>query len=256
MSMKLLPAAAPARHAWQPLAEPHGSLSGAVRGLVFDTGGVLYDATVWRRWLLKVLARLGLHTNYRTFYHIWDHDFLADVHCGRREYWEAFGSFLLSAGLSHGQIEELQVACRAQRRQWLATARPLPGVRSALARLRQCGVPMAVICDCELSEAAVHEQLGRLGLGGVFTAMVCSRKLGRVKPDAACYLAALEALGLAAHQTAFVGHDDDELAAAARLGMQVIAFNYDQVAEADVYLGHFDELVELVLSPRPLAAAG
>lgn len=256
MSMKLLQAAVPLRHPSQMPAEPHGSLAGAVQGLVFDTGGVLYDATVFRRWLLKVLARLGLHTNYRSFFHIWDHDFLADVHCGRREYWEAFGSFLLTAGLSRGQIEELQVACQAQRREWLATARPLPGVRSAIGRLRQCGVPMAVICDCELPAAAIREQLERLGLGAMFAVVVSSREIGRAKPDAACYLAALDGLGLTAHEAAFVGHDGEELAAAARLGMQAIGFNCDPEAEADVYLGRFDELVELVLSRTPLAVAG
>lgn len=31
-------------------------------GLLFDMGDVLYDATVWRRWLLQLLHKMGLHT--------------------------------------------------------------------------------------------------------------------------------------------------------------------------------------------------
>src|SRR3981081_3849051 len=56
-----------------------------VKGLVFDMDDVLYDATLWRRWLLQLLGRLGLKADYHTFYRTWDAEFLADVHRGRRE---------------------------------------------------------------------------------------------------------------------------------------------------------------------------
>jgi HAD superfamily hydrolase (TIGR01509 family) len=236
--------------------EPGGSLPGEVRGLVFDTGDVLYDATAWRRWLLKVLARLGLHTNYRSFFSIWDHDFLVDVYCGRREFWEAFRSFLLSAGLTRGQIEEVQVAGQAQLAEWQAGLRPFPGVRSTLGRLAKCGVPMAAICDSEHSRATVEELLCRVGLAGALGEVVCSRDLAHSKPEPACYEAALEGLKLAAGEAAFVGHDAAELTAAARLGMPTIAFNHDPEARADVYLARFDELVELIPSARQVTAIG
>lgn len=236
--------------------EPGGALPCEVRGLVFDTGDVLYDATAWRRWLLKVLARLGLHTNYRSFFSIWDHDYLADVHCGRREFWEAFRSFLLSAGLTRGQIEEVEVAGRAQLAEWQATSRPLPGVRSTLSRLAKFGVPMAAICDSEHSRVTIEETLRRVGLAGALSAIVCSRELAHCKPDPACYEAAMAGLKLTAGEAAFVGHDATELAAAARLGMPTIAFNYDPEAQADVFLARFDELVELILAARQVTAMG
>src|SRR5688572_21192831 len=65
-----------------------------VRGLVFDMGDVLYDATLWRRWLLQLLQRLGHLYSYREFYQVWDRDYLDLVHRGKREYREAFASFL------------------------------------------------------------------------------------------------------------------------------------------------------------------
>ena len=119
-------------------ARPEGSLPRPVCGLLFDAGDVLYDDTVWRRWLLQVLARLGLHTNYRSFYHVWKHDFLDDVHRGRREFCEAFQAFLLSVGLSRAQVDEVESACQAKRNQWEASARPLPGVKSTLTKLQAC----------------------------------------------------------------------------------------------------------------------
>jgi len=38
--------------------------------------------------------------------------------------------------------------------------------------------------------------------------------------------------------------------------MSTIAFNFEPVAEADVYLARFDQLVEVVLSREKFAAAG
>jgi len=227
-----------------------------VSGLLFDMGDVLYDTTIWRRWLLQMLARLGLHTNYRSFFCIWDRDFLDDVHRGRREFSEAFRAFLRSAGLSGGQIDEVEAACRARRSQWEETARLLPGVRATLTRLHAAGYVLGVLSDSEHPAALLREQLQRLGLGGLFTAVVSSIDLGRVKPDPICYSTALRAMGLDADDVAFVGHDTEELAGAARMGIRTIAFNFAPDARADVFLARFEELLDLVGVPPSQAAAG
>jgi HAD superfamily hydrolase (TIGR01509 family) len=228
---------------------PTPVLSRPVEGLLFDMGDVLYDATLWRRWLLKVLRQLGLYTTYRAFFHLWDHDFLADVHRGRRDFCEAFEAFLRSAGLSPAQIDEVEAACEARRNHWEATARLLPGVKRTLDRLHAAGIPMGVSTDSEHPAAALNRQLDRLNVGGHFGVVVSSIDLERTKPDPACYLAALDALGLGPEQTAFVGHDTDELAGAAGVGMATIAFNYDADAQADVFVSHFDEIFSLVVPP-------
>ncbi len=240
------PSAGPAR--------PRGSLPRPVSGLVFEMGDVLYDATHWRRWLLQVLGRLGLHANYRSFYYIWDHDFLNDVHRGRREFCEAFQAFLLSVGLSRAQIEEVEAACQARREQWEATARPLPGVKSTLNRLHAAGMPMAVLSDSEHPAAALGQRLEQLGLGGVFRGVISSIDLERTKPDPICYQTAVRLLGLPSDQTAFVGHDAEALAGAAGVGMPTIAFNYEPEAEADVFLNRFEQLLEVVRPPSSLGA--
>jgi HAD superfamily hydrolase (TIGR01509 family) len=222
-----------------------GVLPRPVEGLLFDMGDVLYDATLWRRWLLRVLSQLGVHTNYRSFFHIWDHDFLDDVYRGRREFCEAFQAFLRSVGLSPGQIDEVEAACQARRNEWEQNARPLPGVKSTLAKLHAAGVPMGVLSDSECPGAVLGERLERLGLGGVFNTVVSSLDLERIKPDPVCYRTALRAMGLSADQVGFVGHDTEELAGAARVGMATIAFNYDPDAKADVFIARFEDLFAL-----------
>lgn len=217
-----------------------------VQGLLFDMGDVLYDATGWRRWLLQLLARMGLHTHYRTLYHIWDDDFLADVHRGRREYQEAFQTFLLSVGLSRGQIDEVQAASLARKRDLEANARPLPGVRATVARLAADGAMLGVLCDSELDSDGVRAQLGRLGLGGYFSTVLSSIDLEYTKPSPVCYRAALGAMEMEAEDVVFVGHDGAELAGARAMGMETVAFNYEPGAVADHYLTRFEELLDVV----------
>ncbi len=236
---------------------PAGSLSRPIRGLLFDMGDVLHDATLWRRWLLQLLGRIGLQTTYRSFYHVWDRDFLADVHRGRREFGEAFSAFLLSAGLSPAQIDEVQAACQARRRQWEDTARTLPGVKPTLARLHAAGYVLGVLSDSEHSSAVLREQLDRFGIAGYFTAVVSSIDLGETKPQPIGYRTALERMNLLPEQAAFVGHDALELAGAARVGLSTVAFNFDPDAKADVFIARFDELLDVVSAAQPsLAAAG
>lgn len=217
-----------------------------VEGLLFDMGDVLYDATGWRRWLLQLLARMGLHTRYRSLFRIWDDEFLDDVHRGRREYGEAFQAFLLSIGLSRGQIDEVQAASLARKRELERHARPLPGVRGTIERLASRGVTLAVLSDSEQNADELGAQLRRLGLGGRFSAVLSSIDIEYTKPSPVCYRAALTAMDLAAEQVAFVGHDGAELAGARAVGLLTAAFNYDAGAKADHYLTRFDELLDLV----------
>lgn len=237
---------------------PHrpARLPGPIRGLLFEMGNVLYDDTVWRRWVLKLLSHLGLHTNYHCFFRIWDRDYLGEVHRGRRDFCEAFEAFLLSAGLSHGQINEVEAACRARRHQLEAGARPLPGVRTTLQRLRQSNLALGVLSNSEHPAAALRQRLLRLAVGKLFTTVVSSIDLQRTMPDPACYLTAARAMNLPTEHVAFVGHDTAELAGAMAVGMPAIAFNFDTDARADVYLARFEELLDVIATQPPLAAAG
>jgi HAD superfamily hydrolase (TIGR01509 family) len=235
------PAAAPSRSS-RPL---------AVEGLLFDMGDVLYDATLWRRWLLQLLARHGVHAHYRSLFTIWEIDFLEEVHRGHREYHEAFHAFLRSMGLSAGLVDEIEAASVARKRELEATTRPLPGVRSTLARLREMRLKLGVLSDSESAALALRAKLETLGLRQGFDAVLSSRDLGEIKPHPCGYRASLAALELPAARVAFVGHDAEELRGAAALGMPTIAFNYQGKVEADVHLERFDELLSVCLAAQP-----
>lgn len=227
-----------------------------IEGLLLDTCNVLYDATGWRRWLLQVLRRFGLHSHYRSLFYVWEKDYLHPVFRGQRDFCDALRTFLQALGLSRGQIEEVAAACQARRIRWEADTRLLPGVKSTLQRLSSTGFPLAVVSNSEYPSHLLRQRLERMGLQGLLTAVVSSRDLGRVKPDPICYQTALMALGLPAGAAAFVGDDADELAGAAQVGLQTIAFNPTCEPDSDISLTRFADLLDLVDFPISQNRAG
>jgi HAD superfamily hydrolase (TIGR01509 family) len=217
-----------------------------IRGLLFDMGDVLYDATLWRRWLLQVLARMDVHVAYRDFYRVWDRDYLPAVHCGQRDYHEAFCALLRSLGLARGVIDEIEAASQARRRELIATLRPLPGVRPTLCQLQAAGFLLGVLSDSESPAAELKQRLDQLGIGSCFAAVYSSFDLKQAKPAPLGYQTAAAAMRLPIEQVAFVGHDAEELAGAAAVGMPTIAFNYDPGVTADVLLERFEDLLQVV----------
>jgi putative hydrolase of the HAD superfamily len=223
--------------------------------ILFDMGDVLYDATLWRRWLWRLLGRLGVNQGYDALYTAWDDDYLDAVHRGQTEYAVAFEAFLASLRLSRAQIDEVVAASRIRKRELEADARPLAGVRATIAQLVARGVPLGVVSDSESRAEALREYLDRLGLQGAFGTIISSRDLGCTKPDPRCYLAALDGLRVAPQTAAFVGHDPVELAGARAVGLAAIAFNAPAHCEASIHLRQFRELLTLVPPCRTLATA-
>jgi HAD superfamily hydrolase (TIGR01509 family) len=218
----------------------------SLRGLIFDMGDVLYDATVWRRWLWRLLTHMGMTVEYRRLFEAWDRDFLAAVHRGEREYLAAFRDFLGALGLRPGQVDEVVAASHAQRRQLEEHTRAYPGVAATLGKLRAADIRLAVLSDSESTSAQLQDRLGRLGLAGCFSGVVSSFDLRHTKPDRVCYEAAISTVALPANDCAFVGHDADELAGAAAVGLRTVAFNYEPDVIANVYLERFEQLLEHV----------
>jgi FMN phosphatase YigB (HAD superfamily) len=217
-----------------------------VRGLVMEMANVLYDATLWRRELVRLLVRLHVPATYPAFFHRWERDYLVDVERGFRQYEEAFQAFLLSAGLSWGQIDEVEAVARCQRHAYEENVRPLPAVGAALAALTKRGLPLVALCDAAEPAAVLERRIERLGLGGVFQQVLSSFDLGAAKPAAECYAAALAPLDLPAAEAVFVGCDRRSLDGAAAYGLRTIAFNCQEEVDADARLDSFADIVELV----------
>jgi HAD superfamily hydrolase (TIGR01509 family) len=207
--------------------------------------GVLYDATLWRREVVKLLARLGVAACYPHFFDRWDREYLADVQCGFRQFEEAFQAFLLSAGLSWGQIDEVEAASRIRRQEIEEGVRPLPGVPAAIGQLVARGLTLAVLTDSPYPARRLEQDLGKLGLGGKFQNVLSSFDLEATKPAARCYQAAIAALGLPAAELAFVGCDRESLAGARACGLRTIAVNCQADVDADARLTTFGELLPI-----------
>jgi FMN phosphatase YigB (HAD superfamily) len=227
-----------------------------VSGLVLDVGNVLHDATLWRRWLIQLLARVGLQTHYQAFYRVWDREFLPEVHCGRRGYWQALHDYLVAVGLSPAQSAEVIAAGQPRWRELEADARPFPGVLATLARLTADGIRIVALANLPYSARQLQEKLGRMGLGERFTSAVTSCDLGCAKPQRAAYEAALERLGIPAADGAYVGHDADCLAGARSAGLWTIAVNHSADTRADVCMERFEHLAQVVAFRGGLKQAG
>src|SRR5689334_14592113 len=146
----------------------------SIRGLLFDLDDVLYDDTVWRRWLLRLLTRMGLATHYHSFFRLWQDEYLDAVHRGHCDFEQAFRAFLRSAGMTPGQIDEVQAASQARRLKLEAGARPLPGVQQTVSRLHGAGLVLGIVSNSEKSAEDLKSRLASWGLTNYFRTVVSS----------------------------------------------------------------------------------
>lgn len=224
---------------------------GHIRGMLFEPANVFYDDTLWRRWLLKVLSKMGLHTHYHVFFAVWQSDYVPQVHRGEKSFSTVLREFLAATGFVSAQIEELVAATKAQRLRFEAEHRLLPGVARGLAALKRSGLRLAVSTDSAFTAAEVQHKLHRLGLGGFFEGVVSSRDLSLSKPRPECYQAAVNVLGLPAAEVAFVSYHPVHLAGARDFGLTPIANHCSLVDESLISIERFDELS--VLFPAEFA---
>lgn len=232
--------------------DPSGVASLAhVRGILFEPANIFYDDTLWRRWLLKVLSKMGLHTHYHVFFSVWQNDYVPQVHRGEKSFATVLREFLAASGFVSRQIDELIAATKAQRLKFEAEHRLLPGVARGLAALKRNGMKLAVSTDSAFTAAEIGAKLNRMGLEGLFSGIVSSRDLGMSKPQAECYHAAAELLGLPSAEIALVSYHPVHLEGARLQGMTPIAHHCSGADEAMVAIERFDEL--LVLFPTEFA---
>lgn len=227
-----------------------------VAALLFDVDDVLFDDTIWHRWLHQLLSRLGLHTHYRAFFRVWQRDYLGQVYCGKRDYWGALRQFLLSSGLTAGQVDEVVVSAQARRKMFHQNIRPFPGVLATVAKLNASGMALSALANSTFTNNELSRFLKRIGLADCFRCVLSSNEIGVTMPDPKSYQVVLDALNLLANRVAFVGHDSEELAGAHAIGMPTIGFNCDDDALADIRLDRFDQLLNVVDSRSRRLLAG
>lgn len=217
-------------------------------GLILDVGDILYDASAWRRWLTDALRADGVAVSFEELVERWE-ALLVDVYRRRAAYWDRFDQLLEDLDVPEARRPALRQAAERMAAAVQVDRVPMDGASAALAALRDAGVRLAALSDTESGEGKVRQTLRQLDLERFFDAVVTSADIGHVKPEPAAYRAAAAAIEVSVPSCAFVGHDVDELEGAQQSGMYAIAYNYTPGAPADVYVDHFSELEQVVLSP-------
>ncbi|MCE9547498.1 MAG: HAD-IA family hydrolase [Planctomycetia bacterium] len=213
--------------------------------LLLEPSGVLYEATVWRRWLLRLLSRMGLSFSYDGFCEIWEYHYLPDIHSGRSTLKHSLSVFLRASGLPAPQADEVVSAAAARHKALESEPHLFPGVAAALEQLSQHGVGLAISADCDLSSAELRGKLEQLGIAGRFRHIVSSRDLGRAKPEPVCYLAAVTALGLSPASVTYVGCRSEDLTGAREAGLATVSVGGYGGPAADQHVARFGGLVEM-----------
>lgn len=97
----------------------------------------------------------------------------------------------------------------------------LPHARAALERLRARTTPLGLVTSGQRER--VVADLGRLGLAGVFSAVVCGSDLPERKPHPAPLQQGLTAMGVASGDAVYIGDSPDDILMAQAAGVCAVA---------------------------------
>jgi HAD superfamily hydrolase (TIGR01509 family) len=122
---------------------------------------------------------------------------------------------------------------------------PLPGVREALAALKERGFTLGIVTDTIYPLERKMRWFDALGIAGLIDVISCSTVVGTYKPDPAIYLDALQQAQLTPAESVFVGHDADELDGAHKVGMATVAVYQEPDARADYYAQSLMDLLNV-----------
>lgn len=217
------------------------------RGMIFDNGDILFDASVWRKWLHGEFQQLAIELSFEQLVEHWEAE-LVEVYRGKAKYWDQFTNFLDRLNVPNEARSNLTEAAQQKALDVQTDRAPMPGVPETLAELQALGVRLAVLSDTEGGEAGVRTILRQLRIESYFDKVIASSDIGHCKPEPAAFAYAVEALGLAHEECAFVAHDIDELTGAQQVDLFAIAYNDNPAAPRDATIKHFSELLEFAPS--------
>ena len=112
---------------------------------------------------------------------------------------------------------------------WWGAVRVYPDAFAALHELRSAGLRIGLCSNAAWRPASMHDQLRHVGLGAVIDSAVFSGEAGWRKPSPQLFEAALDALGVRAAHTVYVGDRmREDIAGAAGAGMRTVLLARDQ----------------------------
>ena len=224
--------------------------SQGIRGWIFQLGGVLYDGTAWRRWLLGHLKKRGLHTHYRLFFRHWDLEYIPRIQRGELSFQDAMENVLVRAGMPVAHIHEITPALRSKRKSLLTEERPLAGVANLLNALQAAGHRLALWSVEPCDQESIYEKATRLGLEHFFDFIAQADNAGHGHVPDRLLASTLQALRVAHPQIAFVGNTPEYLRLARMVGLQTVGVGTESIEQTDWQLQGVVQLQELLQAPK------
>ena len=214
-----------------------------IRGIFFDAAGVFYYRPMSTDgYASNLLKQKGYATELSAEDRMRQKALRSQANSGRLspdEYWDRF---LLMRGVAAAEERRTLVGKINDHSNQVL---PLPGGREALAGLRQRGFVLGIVTDTMYPIEWKMRWLDTVGVAEFIDVVACSTVLGAHKPDPAIYLNALQQAHLTPGESAFVGHDAEELEGARKAGMATVAVNYGPDAMADYYARSLVDLLNV-----------
>jgi HAD superfamily hydrolase (TIGR01509 family) len=214
-----------------------------IKGIFFDAAGVLYqrpESTGIH--VSKLLSERGLSMELSPQDRARQealHSQANRGHLGPVEYWD---QVLLMVGVAD-PVERRALVSHID--EYSDNVLPIAGGREALAGLKQRGFLLGIVTDTIYPIERKMRWLDRAGVAEFVDVVACSTVVGAHKPDPAIYLDALQQAHLTPGESAFVGHDADELDGAHRAGIATVAVYYGPDAKADYYARSLVDLLNV-----------
>jgi len=222
---------------------------GAVKAILFDTGGILYHRPRQDRHLTAFLEQHELRLRQRSLVERALRAANFDVQTGRITRDAFYDAILRVHGLSD---ESLFPAGREALLRDAADIELFPGVVEMLRLLKEAGYRLGAISDsAHTSEEKIAWLETRKIRPGTWSVFVVSSRVGATKSGSLIFQRALGLLKTAPAETAFVGHSAVELVRAGEMGMLTIAFLPDDPAvQTDCSIASFYGLETLFLGKK------
>jgi len=171
-----------------------------LRAVLFDWDGTLVDSAAKSyRCYVRVFGAFGIDYDHaafeRTYSPDWYHTY-EEIGLPRQAWEEADARWLACYGDEPSQL--------------------IPGAGAALARLAERGIVQGLVSSGDPTR--VRREIGTLGVAPFFATVVCGGETERRKPDPQPLLFALERLGLAAAEAAYVGDSPEDVMMARAAG--------------------------------------
>jgi putative hydrolase of the HAD superfamily len=224
----------------QALALPNQMPASGVRAFLFDAGDVLYYRPKKKQDFATFLQKIGVDDSKKRSAE--KEALTRQAFKGQIDQDQFFSAYLNLLGINEPQlISEGKRVLQDEN----SDVKFFKGVRDTLLELKKKGYMLGIITDTANSVQAKLQWFELGGFGHVWDSIISSKEVGMEKPDPGMYNAALEQLGITADQAVFVGHRKSELDGARAVGIKTIGYNYDEDAQADIYITSFVELLKI-----------